>query len=111
MVGNTNHRGLRDWLAQRVTAILIAAYTFFIIGYLVFSQTVDFTKIHTLFSSLWVKVATVLVVLSILWHAWIGLWTVMTDYVKPKLIRLTLETLVLLVLFAYLIWVIEIFWG
>lgn len=56
------------------------------------------------------KIVTFIVLLSILWHAWIGLWTVFTDYVKNRPIRLILEILVSLLLIVYLAWVAEILW-
>lgn len=110
MVTARSHAGLRDWIAQRATAFIIGAYALFLIGFLISAPTIDYQVIHNLFSHLLMKMATVVVVLSILWHAWIGLWTVFTDYVKPKITRLVLEVIVLILLLAYVVWVIEIFW-
>ncbi len=111
MVGQIDRRGLYDWIAQRATALIILAYTLFIMAYLFFCPALNYVAVNKIFSHLIMKMATVAAVLSILWHAWIGLWTVLTDYVKPKLIRLILEAAIIVLLLSYLVWVVEIFWG
>ena len=105
-----NHRGLRDWMVQRVTALLIGIYTIFILIYLLRNQPTYYAQWHALFHHLVMKISTFIVLLSVVWHAWIGLWTVFTDYVKNAAVRLTLETLVILLLVGYLAWCFEIFW-
>ena len=82
MVKTANQSGLRDWLAQRFTALLIGAYTLFIVLYWLLSPNTNYHQWHNLFGSVWIKLFTFIVFISILWHAWIGLWTVLTDYVK-----------------------------
>ncbi len=110
MVTHSSHRGLRDWLVQRVSALLIGLYTIFILIYLLRNQPTYYAQWHALFHHLFMKIATFIVLLSVVWHAWIGLWTVFTDYVKNTAVRLTLEILVLLLLLAYLSWGFEILW-
>lgn len=110
MVGMGRHSGFRDWIAQRVSAILIGAYTIFIAVYFMTNQPLYFAQWSSLFSNIWMKMATFIVLLSILWHAWIGLWTVFTDYVKPTAVRLVLQIIVILLLAAYLLWGFEILW-
>ena len=111
MVNNVDRSGLRDWLVQRVSAVIIGLYAIYLLVYLFVYQPLYFAQWQSLFNSLWMKIATIIVLLSVLWHAWIGLWTIFTDYVKPKAVRLLLETLVILLLLAYLVWAIEILWG
>jgi succinate dehydrogenase / fumarate reductase membrane anchor subunit len=111
MVAKKNTRGFSDWLVQRVTALLIGAYACFMVIYLLNNQPMYFAQWHTLFSSAWMRVATFIVVASILWHAWIGLWTVFTDYIKSKSMRLLLEVIVCLLLVGYFAWMIDILWG
>lgn len=106
-----SRRGLHDWIAQRVTAVIIALYAVFLVSYLVSHHPVSFQEWQALFSSTVMKIATVIVVLSILWHAWIGLWTVFTDYVKNCSVRLILEILVIIALLSYLVWCIDVLWG
>lgn len=54
---------------------------------------------------------TVLTLLSILVHAWVGLWQVLTDYVKPVAVRLVLQLAVIVVLLVYLLYGTIVVWG
>lgn len=110
MVAHSSHRGLTDWLVQRITAILIGAYAIFILVYLLNNQPTYYAQWHDLFHHTLMKIFTFIVLLSVMWHAWIGLWTVFTDYVKNAAVRLTLEVIVLLLLIGYLSWGFEILW-
>lgn len=111
MVGRIDRRGLHDWIAQRITALIVLVYTLTLMAYLFFCPALNHQAITKIFDHLVMKIATVVALLSILWHAWIGLWTVLTDYVKPKFIRLILEVAIILLLLAYLVWLVEILWG
>lgn len=106
-----NHQGLRDWVIQRISAILMAIYTIGLIVYFLVHPGLSFAEWHYLFSQSWVKVATVLFILCVLFHAWVGMWTVFTDYVKPFVLRCILDFLVLLMLAACFIWGVMILWS
>jgi len=107
---SVSRRGFHDWIVQRVTAVLIAVYVIFLFGFLCLHHPLDYTVWHQLFSHTAMKVATVIVMLSVIWHAWIGLWTVFTDYVKNCAVRLLLEIIVIIALLSYVIWCIDILW-
>ncbi len=108
MVVRSSHAGLRNWLIQRITAVIIGLYFIFLGLYLINHQPVDFTQWHKLFDNILMKIATVITLLAILWHTWIGLWTVLTDYVKITGIRIVLQSLVIILLLGYVFWGIEI---
>ncbi len=108
MAVKTSHKGLRDWLIQRITAVLIGLYFLFLISYLLINQSVSFDQWRHLFDNPLLKISTFVVLLAILWHTWIGLWTVSTDYVKNRGLRLALQSLVLLLLLTYVVWGVEI---
>ena len=105
-----NTQGVRDWCVQRITAILIGAYTIFLLVMIGLHQPLDFEQWSGMFHQLWMKLFTLIVLVSILWHAWIGLWTVFTDYVKNTTVRLLLQTLVCVLFVVYLSWGIFILW-
>lgn len=105
-----SNRGISDWLVQRVTALLIGAYAVFILSYFFFNKPLYFAQWHDLFHNVFMKIFSFMVLISIVWHAWIGLWTVFTDYVKNAALRLTLEIIVILLLVGYLSWGFEILW-
>ncbi len=106
-----DRRGLRDWLIQRVSAVFMLLYTIGLLGYCVFGDHLDYPSWHYLFSQAWMKIATLIAFASLLWHAWIGVWTVLTDYVKSAGIRLVSYVLVILSLVVYFFWCVVIVWG
>lgn len=108
MVLKVSHSGLRDWLIQRISAIVIGLYFIFIAAYLSNNQPLYFAQWRHLFNNGLVKVATLIAILAIIWHGWIGLWIVLTDYVKKASVRLVLQSLVIILLLGYLFWVVEI---
>jgi succinate dehydrogenase / fumarate reductase membrane anchor subunit len=105
------HQGLRDWLLQRVTAIFMAIYSLGLVSYLLLHAGISFTEWHSLFSMQWMKVATMLFIVAILFHAWVGMWTVLTDYAKPFIIRIILNGLIFFILIACFFWGLSILWG
>jgi succinate dehydrogenase / fumarate reductase membrane anchor subunit len=108
---SVSHKGLRDWVIQRTSAIIMAAYTIWLTVYLLMHQGISFAEWHSLFSEDGVKIFTVLFLLSLMFHAWIGVWTIFTDYVKPFVLRCILNFLVLLMLFACFFWGLLILWS
>lgn len=104
MVKRFSTKGVRDWLAQRVTAVLIFIYALIILPRLFCPALNTQLAWQGLFDQAWMKVMTLLAVGSLLWHAWIGLWTVFTDYVKPAGLRRFLEVLVILYLAVLGLW-------
>jgi succinate dehydrogenase / fumarate reductase, membrane anchor subunit len=103
-VTNSAQRGTRDWIIQRLSAIFIAVYTVVGLAYLICHPGLNYAQWHRLFSCNAIKVATLIVLGLMLYHAWIGIWTVFTDYIKCPIARATLNTLVLLTLFASFFW-------
>lgn len=110
-VTSLGRSGLQDWLIQRVSAIVIALYSFFLIGYAFFHYPLNFTQWSYLFSCVPMKIITFLFMLSVVMHAWIGLWTVFTDYIKCTYLRVSLQVLLAFTLLYYLIWTVVILRG
>ncbi|MBE0485128.1 succinate dehydrogenase, hydrophobic membrane anchor protein [Marinobacter sp.] len=109
-VTNLGRSGVFDWLIQRVTAYVLALYTLFLLGFMVFSD-VNYETWAALFSQTWFRIFTLLALLSIGAHAWVGLWTVTTDYIKAMAPRFLVQALCGLTMFVYVIWGIQILWG
>lgn len=105
------HYGWREWLAQRVTAVIMAIFAVVIFGYFMLKSNVTYTDWKDLFSSQLFRVLALLFLISVYYHAWIGIRDVLMDYIKPVSIRLSLQVLVILTLFAFTIWSIAILWG
>jgi succinate dehydrogenase / fumarate reductase membrane anchor subunit len=110
--------GLSDWLLQRTTAIVMAAYVVFVTFYLLTNPDLQYDQWLALNSHICMKVLNVLTVLSIAIHAWIGLWAVLTDYVTVRLLgpkatplRIIFQLGMILVTLVYVIWALDIVWG
>lgn len=105
------HYGLRDWLAQRVSAVIMAVYSLGLAGYLLLQGRQNYDTWTALFSSQWIRTFSLLFLLSLFYHAWIGIRDIVMDYVKPTGVRLVIHTLVILALVVYTIWSVQILWG
>lgn len=108
--------GLSDFVVQRVTAVILAAYTFCVVGFFL-SGDVSHTRLVSFFLSTPMQLFGTLAVLSTVAHAWIGMWTIGTDYLRPAhigkfatSIRLVYQLGCLLVLFVYLLWGMKLVW-
>jgi len=103
--------GLQDWVVQRVTAVLLFVYFFIMLGFFILTPNISFEVWKGFFDYLFIKVFTLLVLLSLVVHAWIGIWTVITDYIKIFYLRLVSQLVVNLLLIGYLVVGIESLWG
>ena len=105
------HYGLKDWLAQRLTAVAMVIYTLVLLGIAGYYDGLDYALWQMLFANGAFRVATLLFGLALFWHAWIGMRDIWMDYIKPTALRLTLEMLTVVVLLGYAGWLIDILWG
>ena len=105
------HYGLRDWLAQRVTAVAMALYALLLVAIAIFNGGIGIDLWRALFAHGGFKVASLLFMVALLYHAWVGAREIFMDYVKPTGVRLTVQVVTILVLVAYLGWTIQILWG
>jgi succinate dehydrogenase / fumarate reductase, membrane anchor subunit len=99
------HYGLRDWLSQRVTAALMA-----IIVQVLFGAKLGYDRWAQIFSTQWMKVLTFVTIVSLGWHAWVGMRDVWMDYVKPVGVRLVLQVATIAWLVGCLGWAVQVLW-
>ena len=104
------HYGLRDWLAQRATSIVMAIFTVAVIVQVLMPGALDYYRWSAIFSRQWMKVLTFVVVLSLLYHAWVGMRDIWMDYVKLVSIRLTLDIATIAWLVGCAGWAIQVIW-
>ncbi|WP_152207234.1 succinate dehydrogenase, hydrophobic membrane anchor protein [Marinobacter changyiensis] len=107
---NFGRSGVQDWMVQRVSAYVLALYTLFLLGFVLFTN-VTYETWSGLFAQTWFRVFSLLALLSIGAHAWIGLWTVTTDYVKAATPRFLVQAACGLTMFVYVVWGVQILWG
>ena len=105
------HYGWRDWLIQRVTAVVMLVYTLFLLAVLVQLPALDYDHWSRLWQLPVMRYATLLFVLSVLLHAWVGVRNIFMDYVKATGVRLVLYVLVILALVTHGVWAWQILWG
>jgi succinate dehydrogenase / fumarate reductase membrane anchor subunit len=123
------HYGLRDWLSQRITAALMALFTLvLIVQVLVPSYARDmkgqrlrdaagslveltgYDKWAGIFDPQWMRVLTLIVIVSLGYHAWVGMRDVWMDYVKPMGARLLMQVFTIVWLIGCAGWAIQVLW-
>jgi succinate dehydrogenase / fumarate reductase membrane anchor subunit len=104
------HYGWRDWLIQRVTAVVMLLYTLFFLAVLT-QVSLDYERWRALWSLSIMRYATIFFVVAALMHAWVGVRNIFMDYVKDTGLRLVLYVLVILTLIAHAVWAWQILWG
>ena len=110
--------GSRDWIVQRISAVILAVYSVVLLGFFLTNGNVTFVDWSQFMTSLPMRLFSLLAVLALAGHAWVGMWTVFTDYITTgKLgssaagLRLVLQTLMIIAILVFLFWGIMIFWG
>lgn len=103
--------GLYDWLMQRVSAVVLALYTVFIVAYMLANPQLTYAQWSGLFDITAMRIFSLMALLSLGAHVWIGLWSVSTDYIKPMGIRFVFQLLTGAAMFAYTVWGIQLLWG
>jgi succinate dehydrogenase / fumarate reductase membrane anchor subunit len=105
------HYGLRDWLAQRVTAVLMALFNLIVLAQLIFfAGPIGYEKWAGIFAAQWMKFLTFSVVIALLYHVWVGIRDVLMDYVKPVAVRLPLQVFAIVWLVGCAGWTLQVLW-
>ncbi|QQD19826.1 succinate dehydrogenase, hydrophobic membrane anchor protein [Spongiibacter nanhainus] len=118
-VTNLGRSGLSDWMVQRVSGVVLLAYFIVVAGYLLAcGDGLTYQQWSSFFDSTFMRVFSTAAVLSVVGHAWIGLWAVSTDYLTERMmggrgtfLRLVFQAVSAILLFTYLVWGIQILWG
>ena len=104
------HYGLKDWIAQRATAIIMAVYTLILGAILLVVRPASFEAWQGVFANGFVKFVTFLFFASLFYHAWIGVRDIWMDYIKQTGLRVTLHVLTICALVGYTAWAAAILW-
>ena len=105
------HYGLGDWLLQRLTAVVMALYTMVLFIGVMLSPPRSYADWQAFFSPMLFRVASLLFIAALLYHAWVGMRDILMDYLKATSIRLTAQAAVGLMLIFYFFWAASILWG
>ena len=104
------HYGLRDWLSQRFTALIMAIFTIVVLAQLLIGGPIDYYKWSGIFARQWMKVLTFIVIVSMLWHVWVGVRDIWMDYVQSVGVRLGLQVLTIAWLVGCTGWAVQVLW-
>lgn len=104
------HYGMRDWLAQRMTAIVMALYTVILLVKFLCAKQFNYEAWAGMFAEQWFKLATFVVFTALFYHAWVGVRDIWMDYIKPVALRLFLQVATIIWLVGCIFWVAQILW-
>ena len=110
--------GVSDWLIQRLSAVVLLAYTLYLCWFLLATPNLGYEQWSELFECTAMRVFSVAALLSLIAHSWIGLWSISTDYMTERmmgprgnLLRWLVQLGGGLLLFTYLVWGIQVLWS
>jgi len=104
------HYGLRDWLAQRITAVLMALFTVAVLVRFLLPGELGYDHWYQVFAPQWMKFLTFVAILALAYHAWVGVRDIWMDYVKSVGVRLTLQVFSIVWLLGCAGWAIQVLW-
>ena len=96
--------GLKAWAIQRLTAIYIGLFSLYLLAVLLFAAPAGYVEWKAWMGGPVISVATLLLIVCVLMHAWIGVRDVLIDYVHPIAIRAALLGVIGLSLVAMGLW-------
>ncbi len=103
--------GMRLWLSQRLTALVMAIYILLLVILLLILQPENFEAWHDFLSPIWLRLTTALFFMCLFMHAWLGVADVLKDYVFNKTLRAYMQIVVDILLLIYLFWLGFILWN
>jgi succinate dehydrogenase / fumarate reductase membrane anchor subunit len=106
------HYGLKDWMAQRITGVLMTLFTFIVIAQvLMISGPIGYESWAGIFASQWMKTLTFAVIIALAYHVWVGMRDIWMDYVTASVaLRLTLQVFTIVWLVGCAGWAIQVLW-
>jgi succinate dehydrogenase / fumarate reductase membrane anchor subunit len=102
------HRGLGEWLLQRLSALYLAGFALWLLVRLASAAPVDHAAWKGWMATGRVRLAFALFFLSVLVHAWVGMRSVFLDYLKPMWVRFVAQLLLVTGLLALAFWAAQI---
>ena len=109
--------GLSDFILQRVSAVVLLAYAVCVLGFFMTRESVNHSALVDYFTSLPMQIFSTMALFSLVAHAWIGMWTIGTDYIREHYFgaralvsRLFYQSACIAALLVYALWALNIIW-
>jgi succinate dehydrogenase / fumarate reductase, membrane anchor subunit len=102
--------GMRIWLSQRITAVVMAVYSVVLIIALCIDKPDSYIDWYAFANHLLFSIPTFLFFICLSIHAWVGVRDVLRDYIFNQTLRGYLQILVDLLLVIYVVWLAIILW-
>jgi succinate dehydrogenase / fumarate reductase membrane anchor subunit len=102
--------GLRDWLVQRVSAVLMVLFTAVLLVQLLMPGPLGYDRWAGIFAAQWMKTLTFVVIVALAWHVWVGMRDIWMDYIKPVGLRLGLQVFTIVWLVGCAGWAVQVLW-
>ncbi len=107
----SGHSGLTGWLMQRASALFMAFYTLVLLFELGVERPTSFAAWRSVFAGGFMKQASFVFFVCLIYHAWLGVRGVCRDHVPAEGLRLVLLTVSGILLLGYAGWAVQILWG
>lgn len=116
-VTSLTRSGLSDFVIQRVTAVILVVYTALVLWFFLSTPLMSYAALVGFFGDPIMKGFSTLAIVSTAAHAWIGMWTIGTDYIRPHYAgrhatawRLLYQAICLGTIFVFTVWMLSVFW-
>lgn len=100
--------GLRDWLLQRVTAVYIGCFVVYLVVHFSLQPPQGYEQWHAWIGQPLIAIASAGFILAMLLHGWVGIRDVIFDYIHSISLRLTILSLIGLLLVGCGLWALRV---
>ena len=102
--------GMRDWLMQRISAVVMIVFTLVVLVSFLFSKSTGYAWWAGLMSHPLMQAMAMVTFIALAWHAWVGMRDIWMDYVKHAGLRLALHVLTIVWMLGCLTYAIRAVW-
>lgn len=102
------HRGLNEWLLQRLSALYLAGFMVWLVLQLTIAAPANYVAWKAWMATGGVRLAFALFFLGLLVHAWTGMRSVFLDYLKPAWLRSVAQLILIFGLLVLAFWAAQI---
>ena len=100
--------GLRDWLLQRVTAVYIGCFVVYLVVHFMLQPPQSHEQWRDWIGQPLIAIASAGFILAMLLHGWVGIRDVIFDYIHSISLRLTILSLIGLLLVGCGLWALRV---